>query len=318
MLRNVAAGIDGSPQSLAAAHWAAQEALRRGVALSLVHAWRSHPRPAPYVPLGSTEHQWAEHLLQQAVDSVRAAHPGLDIAARLVCDAPDAALLTAAGDAELLVLGSLGLGSVAGFVTGSVSQRVVGRCTRPVVLVRAGQGAADEHLPAVDGVAPEEIPEIPFRAVVLGLDVHHPGDELIEFAFEAARRRQTDLRVVHVFKAPSASAADGSSASAADGSSASAADGPSVPAPGPELLAAEERAVVAALRPWCEKYPDVPVTETVVEGRAGAELVRAATGAGLVVVGRRTGSGRLGAHTGPVAHAVLHHVGCPVAVVPHD
>ncbi|MFL4951368.1 universal stress protein [Streptomyces sp. MMS24-I31] len=295
MLRNVAAGIDGTPESLAAAHWAAQEALRRGVALSLVHAWRSHPRPAPYVPLGSTEHQWAEQLLKEAVDSVRAAHPVLGISARTVCEAPVPALLTAAEEAELLVLGSLGLGGLAGFVTGSVSQRVVGRCTRPVVLVRAGQSTADEHLPAVDGVAPEEIPEIPFRAVVLGLDLSQPCDELLEFAFDAARRRAADLRVVHVFKAPSG------------------------PVPGPGGPAAEEEALVAALRPWRGKHPDVSVTETVVEGRAGAELVRAATGAGLVVVGRRTGTGRAGPgpHIGPVTHAVLHHVHCPVAVVPH-
>ncbi|MFI5688037.1 universal stress protein [Streptomyces sp. NPDC051636] len=298
MVRNIAAGIDGSPESLAAAHWAAQEALRRGVALSLVHAWHPHVRPAPYVPLDSTEHGWAEHLLQEAVDSVRAAHPTLVVAGRLMCDSPVSALLAAAGEAELLVLGSLGLGRTAGFVTGSVSQRVVGRAPCPVVLVRAGRSAADEHLPAVDGVAPDEIPETPYRAVVVGLDVTHPCDELITFAFEAARRRHTELRVVHAFKAPSAGTA-------------------STPVPGPQRLAAAEHALVTTLRPWCEKYPEVPVTETVVAGRAGAELVRASVGAGLVVVGRRTGGGRLGAHTGPVTHAVLHHAGCPVAVVPH-
>lgn len=298
MVRNVTAGVDGSPEGLAAAHWAAQEALRRGVALSLVHAWQRHARPAPCVPLGSTEHEWAEHLLGEAVDSVRAAHPTLTVVGRTICDSAVSALLSAAGEAELLVLGSRGLGRTAGFVTGSVSQRVAGRAGCPVVLVRAGRCAADDHLPAVDGVAPEEIPETPYRAVVLGLDVARPCDELISFAFEAAHQRDTELRVVHVFKAPPADAA-------------------SPPLSGPERLAAEEHAVVAALRPWCEKYPRVPVAETVVEGRTAVELVRAATGAGLVVVGRRAGGAGPGTHTGPVAHAVLHHAGCPVAVVPH-
>nr|WP_308408360.1 universal stress protein [Streptomyces neyagawaensis] len=82
--------------------------------------------------------------------------------------------------------------------------------------------------------------------------------------------------------------------------------------------AAQERTVVATLRPWCEKFPGVPVVETVAEGRVTSELVRASTGASLVVVGRRTRDGRLGSHIGPVTHAVLHHVCCPVAVVPHD
>ncbi|WP_179202557.1 universal stress protein, partial [Streptomyces caniscabiei] len=37
----------------------------------------------------------------------------------------------------------------------------------------------------------------------------------------------------------------------------------------------------------------------------------------LVVVGRHVRRSPLGAHIGPVAHAVLHHAGVPVAVVPH-
>jgi nucleotide-binding universal stress UspA family protein len=86
---------------------------------------------------------------------------------------------------------------------------------------------------------------------------------------------------------------------------------------GPEPLAENGRLVAATLRPWCEKFPGVPVSETVSAGRAAPQLVRASTRACLVVVGRRTRDARLGAHIGPVAHAVLHHVACPVAVVPH-
>ncbi|MFE2233106.1 universal stress protein [Streptomyces sp. NPDC059442] len=35
-------------------------------------------------------------------------------------------------------------------------------------------------------------------------------------------------------------------------------------------------------------------------------------------VGRRARRSTLGAHTGSVAHAVLHHSPVPVALVPHD
>ncbi|MFI1354431.1 universal stress protein [Streptomyces sp. NPDC020898] len=302
MLRHITTGIDGSTESLAAAHWAAREALRRGVALNLVHAWTLHPRPAPSVPADRSERGWAEETLDTAVGSIRAAHPGLRIVELLVRDSPVDALLAAGEEAELLVLGSRGLGGVAGFMTGSVSQRIVARSACPVVLVRAGASSSAEHLPAPGGVSPDEIPETPYRDVVLGLDTGHPCDELIDFAFTSARRRNAALHVIHAFSAPPFHIADG---------------GP-VPPTGPELLAFQEHSVVAALRPWGEKYPEVRVTETVSEGRAATALVRASAGASLVVVGRRTRDSRFGAHVGAVTHAVLHHVGRPVAVVPHD
>ncbi|MFF6995512.1 universal stress protein [Streptomyces sp. NPDC008313] len=314
MLHDIAVGVDGSSASLAAAHWAAAEAQRRGTGLRVVHAWYRHARPAPYVPLDSSEHGWAERILREAVSSVRAAHPGLRISERLVCDATVTALVAAAVDAELLALGSLGLGPLGGFVAGSVSQRVVARSARPVVLVRAGRTTADDHLPAADGVAPEEIPKTPCREVVVGLDVGHPCDELIEFAFDAARRRGTGLRVVCAFRIPFRTE-PGPSAPVPSAAFEGPTPHPRAPA---QELADQERTVTAVLRPWRARYPAVPVTETVVEGRAPAVLVHEARDAALLVVGRRTNGRRPGAHTGPVAHAVLHHAGCPVAVVPHD
>ncbi|WP_327426093.1 universal stress protein [Streptomyces sp. NBC_01236] len=305
MLRYVAAGIDGTPESLAAAHWAAREAVRRGVALRLVHAWERRPRPAPTVPADKSQRSWAEDMLAQASDSVRAAHAGLRVVTHSVADAPVGALLAAAEEADLLVIGSRWISGVTGFLTGSVSQRVVARSPRPVVLVRAGECTAREHFSAAAGISPDEIPEIPYRDVVLGIDTDRPCDELIEFAFDAARLRATPLRVVHAFSAPPAYAAIDRLA----------------PVNGPELLAEHERAVVATLRPWCEKFPEVAVTETVTEGRAARELIHASAGAALLVVGRQVRGTLLGNHhgnhLGSVAHAALHHAPCPVAVVPH-
>lgn len=301
MLRHVTAGIDGSPESLAAAHWAAREATRRGAALCLVHAWEWHPRPAASVPADMSERALAEDLPERVTDSMRAAHPGLQVIGQALADSPVSALLKAAEQAELLVLGSRGLGGVAGFLMGSVSQRVVARAPRPVVLVRVGGSTADEHFSAPDGISPDEIPGIPYRDVVLGLDTGRPCDELIEFAFDAAGRRGSSLRVVHTFsRPPDFAVADRI-----------------VPVSGPELRAEREHAVAAALRPWCEKFPEVAVAESVTEGRAADKLIGASAGAALLVVGRRIRESRLGTHLGPVAHAALHHAPCPVAVVPH-
>ncbi|MFJ5260065.1 hypothetical protein ACIQAC_06265 [Streptomyces sp. NPDC088387] len=60
------------------------------------------------------------------------------------------------------------------------------------------------------------------------------------------------------------------------------------------------------------------VRKTLHEGRAGHVQVRAAEGAGLPVVGRRRRRIGVGPDTGPVVHALIHHVPRSVALVPHD
>jgi nucleotide-binding universal stress UspA family protein len=179
---------------------------------------------------------------------------------------------------------------------GSVALGVVARAVRPVVLVRAAGEAAGAYVPA----GPERSGR---RDVVLGLDLTDPCDEVIDFAFEAARDRGSRLRAVHAWQPPA----------------------PFALGPGEIGLieepwrAAEWRDFMAAvLRPWRDKYPGVEVVETLTEGRPASPLIRAASGASLLVVGRRIPQGPALARTGPVAHAVIHHAGCPVAVVPHE
>ncbi|KJY31123.1 hypothetical protein VR46_35630 [Streptomyces sp. NRRL S-444] len=65
------------------------------------------------------------------------------------------------------------------------------------------------------------------------------------------------------------------------------------------------------------KYPEVEVVAHVEQGSGGHVLLAAASDAQLLVVGRRVRESAMGAHIGSVAHAVLHHSACPVAVVPH-
>lgn len=53
-------------------------------------------------------------------------------------------------------------------------------------------------------------------------------------------------------------------------------------------------------------------------GQPAIQILDAASGAALVVVGRRIRRSTLGTHTGPITHAVMHHATSPVAVVAHD
>ncbi|NGN62478.1 universal stress protein [Streptomyces sp. A7024] len=293
MLRPVVAGIDGSRESLAAADWAAREAQRRGTPLSVIHSWEWPPRGVPNFDDSDTQRFRAERILRNAEQELRKRYPELAIEARMTPDPPVPGLLDIAEDAELLVLGSRGLSGFAGFLVGSVGLATVSRATCPVVLVRAEERRADEHLPDAEG---RPSTATPHSKVVLGIDVTHPCEEILEFAFDAAARRSAPLQAVHVWRAPLPYAAVDA---------------------GPETLAEAERALTVALHPWQEKFPGVQVFEDAVTGGTGSRLLEVASGASLLVVGRRLHRPAFAPRLGVVTHAVLHHALCPVAVVPH-
>ncbi|MGW1503280.1 universal stress protein [Streptomyces mirabilis] len=306
MPRTVTVGLDGSLESRAAADWAAREAKLRGLPLKLVNVWEPVPEPIAQAPLlGPETHQhWSERsemgappaegwgkIPREAAEELRVAHPEVDVLIEQVTGRPAEVLTDAAKDAEPLVLGSRGLSGVGGFMVGSVGLAVVAHAECPVVLVRA-----EGDTSGTDSTVP------PLRPVVLGLGTRAPDDTLIGFAFEAAVLRGASLRVVHGWNEPPYIAYG-------------------MP-PDLELnaqLGAEEAAAVSeVLRPWRQKFPTVDVVEDSLSGKAANHLVDASAEACLVVVGRRIRRSALGAHIGPVTHAVLHHATAPVAVVPHD
>ncbi|MGW2380107.1 universal stress protein [Streptomyces sp. NPDC001658] len=307
MLRPVIAGVDGSPESLAAAEWAAHEAVRRERPLRLVHAWNWHPRREGE-PANAAQRHLARRALRHAEDRIRRACPTVALDDEQVEGPATAALLRAGEQADLLVLGSRGLSGFTGLLVGSVALGVVARSVRPVVLVRA----PDDHLPPDDRPAADhrlfaadatDSARTGHRDVVLGLDLGDPCDEVIEFAFEAARLRGARLRVLNAWQPP----------------------GPFALGPGEIALVREPHRAEewggfldAVLKVWRDKYPGVEVVETLVRGRPAPPLIRAASAASLLVVGRRAAVPPALARTGPVTHAVIHHAGCPVAVVPHD
>jgi len=89
-------------------------------------------------------------------------------------------LLAAAGDAELIVLGSRGRGGFAGLLLGSVSQRVATHAPCRVVVIR-GRG------------------DVPEGAVVAGVDDSPAADLVLETAFDQAAARGGTLTVMRAF-----------------------------------------------------------------------------------------------------------------------
>lgn len=301
MTRAIAVGLDDSPESRAAAEWAAREARLRGLPLRVVHVFEPVPAHVARAPLLGTEtaQDWAESIPREAAEGLRLRHPGAEVITDRVTGNPAEALAEAADAAEMLVLGSRGFGGIGGFVVGSVSLSVLAHAARPVVLVRAGEQASDEHKTDPAGVPSAATP---FRPVVLGLDTDNPDETLLEFAFDAAARRGTSLRVVHGWSEPPTSFYGFYGDAELYGS----------------LARRQATVLTEILRPWRQKFPDVDVIEASRCGSAAQVLVNASREASLAVVGRRIRTSPPGAHIGHVTHAVLHHVVAPVAVVTHD
>ncbi|MFJ8114306.1 universal stress protein [Streptomyces sp. NPDC096132] len=300
MLRTITVGIDGSRESRAAAEWAAREAQLRDLPLKIVHVWQPVPEPMAQAPLlgAETQQHWTEKIPREAAAGIALRHPGVEVIREQLSGHPGDVLAEAAKSAELLVLGSRGLGGLGGFMIGSIGLSAVAHAERPVVLVRALETAADEHEPDPSGTPSAATPFLP---VVLGLDVERPDETLIEFAFDAAQRRGTSLRVVHGWNPPPYYAYSV----------------PADPVLHEAIGSSEAEAVAKVMRPWREKYPDVEVVEESRYGSAAVHVVAAAHEASLVVVGRRIRRNPFGTHIGHVTHAVLHHSTAPVAVVPH-
>ncbi|MFI5685102.1 universal stress protein [Streptomyces sp. NPDC051636] len=287
MTRPITAGVDGTEESLAALEWAGREAVRRGLPLRVLHAWRYE---AVEGADRDTQRQWVTGAVTKSGRALAERHPELTVTTDVVEGGTVESLVAAAADAELLALGSRGHGAVVGFLLGSVGQQVIAEATRPVVLVRAGDRPAAE---------------VAGRDVVVG---QHGGPEdsaaALRFAFETAAARGATVRAVRAWNLPPVFAYSPASLKLLDDAGG--------------LEPYERKALAEALKPWRERFPDVPVAEQVEMGSAGQVLLSVAARAQLVVVGRRAHLTAVGARIGSVAHGVLHHAECPVAVVPHD
>ncbi|MEV6087221.1 universal stress protein [Streptomyces parvulus] len=287
MTRPITAGVDGSQESLAALDWAAGEAVRTGAPLHVVHAWQ--PRDTGGEGDRDAQERWVRDAVAEPVRTVTGRHPELSVSTEVrEADDPVAVLLAAAADSTTLVLGSRGHGAIVGFLLGSVGRQVIAEATRPVVLVRAGEKTAG-------GTGGE---------VVVGQQ-GEPEDsaDVIGYAFEAAAARGATVRAVRAWTLPTVFTYSPGSMALAD------------EAGGLEQY--ERKALGEALGPWRERFPDVPVVEHVEMGSAGQVLLSVSANARLMVVGRRARRGAVGGRIGSVAHGVLHHADCPVAVVPH-
>ena len=137
----IVVGIDHSDGAKAALRFALEEARLRGVKLRAVHAWKFDYLEAPglmrTLPPGEYEtlHSAAEAALDATFKEVGNAE-GVEVERRVVQGAPAGVLVEESRGADLLVVGSRGLGGFAQLLLGSVSQQCAHHAKCPVVIVR--------------------------------------------------------------------------------------------------------------------------------------------------------------------------------------
>ncbi|MFE6281924.1 universal stress protein [Streptomyces sp. NPDC057877] len=284
-------GVDGSDGSLTAVDWAVDEAARRGLPLLLVYAslWERYEG----VTLSDdvrrpSEQVLAEHIVTAAAERARRRDPDVKVFTAVHASDPVDALLRAANDATALVTGSRGRGELAGLLLGSVSLAVAARAHCPVIVVRGDRaGLAGTH-----------------GRVLLGAGDPATGGAAARFAVHEAEIRDCTLDAVRAWRCPAHESAD-------------------LDALAREPAHEHEERATAQLDELLSgplaDHPGVRVRRTTVEGSARKVLVRHSAAADLVVVGaRHRRQGHLGLQLGRVAHTLLHHAECPVAVVPQQ
>lgn len=144
-MTTIVVGIDGSEGAKAALAWASNAARREpNSKIVVVSAWLSSvPASSPWfvgydLPLDLTEITAAE--LQESVAAVEAECGDVDIEQRVVCGSAAGVLIAEGNAADMLVVGSRGLGGFKGLLLGSVSNQVVTHAPCPTVIVPRATG----------------------------------------------------------------------------------------------------------------------------------------------------------------------------------
>ena len=283
----IVVGLDGSTGSERALRWAAEIARRTGATLEPVYAWEYPalallPFPAGLpVPPHEAMQADAEVRAQGLVESA-----GLGDAPQFVTEplvlqgTPGRVLCDAATSADLLVIGSRGLGSVKGVLLGSVSVHCANAAPCPVVIVPESEGGDD---PAA------------VNKVLVGVDGSPSANAAVAWADEWAPEDAT-ITLLHAWNLPMTTDA-----------SALTFDVEAMEVAADKVL---DRAAELVRKHTAEKLR--------VRGDARVELEHRGHDADLVVLGARGHSMFERLMIGSVAAHTVHHLTAPTAIIHAD
>jgi nucleotide-binding universal stress UspA family protein len=142
-IKRIIVGVDGSESSKAALEWAYNEAAHHDAAITVIAVWQppTMPLTPPYGSLPPEGYEGqprtnALNLLEQSVRNLEPRTPVVDVRTLVEEGNPAEVLIEQSKEADLLVVGSRGLGGFRGMLLGSISQHVVAHAACPVVVLR--------------------------------------------------------------------------------------------------------------------------------------------------------------------------------------
>jgi nucleotide-binding universal stress UspA family protein len=178
----ILAGYDGSAGSEQALSWAAREALSRGTALTVCHAFGPGlPVPPGEEGVVDLARRSGERVILSGLRQAQQLMGTGKVRSLLVAGSAAAALCERSHDAAMVVVGARGLGGVAGLRVGSVSSQVAAHASGRVVVVRG-------HWRPAAGFVPGPI--------LVGADASPSSRDALDFAFEEATLREAPVLAV--------------------------------------------------------------------------------------------------------------------------
>jgi len=283
--RPIVVGVDGSAASDAALDWAMEEAASDDRPLRLVTAYSfSMADTAPVAtPIWEDLQRAAETTVAAAAARVRAKAPTVEVITDVRRGAASAAILDAAKDAVVVVVGSRGHRPLREALLGSTARQVATHAPCPTVVVR--------HLP-------DRAPVSPGR-VVVGTDGSPTSQDALAYAFDQADVRGCELIVVRAWSLDLSGEGQIELASTTT----------------EQLEDAYQAGLADEVAGLAERYRHVVVHQVVVRDEPAAALARLSAGAELLIVGSRGRGGFRSLLLGSVGHRVLQLAECPVVVV---
>jgi nucleotide-binding universal stress UspA family protein len=282
-------GVDGSAESDAAIRWATNEAIMRDAPVTLMHVVEPAVVSWTIGAFQATITEWQEENAQRVIEQAQkmmhasvgeSEPPTVHTKVRYAIVAT--ALIDASKQAQMIVVGSRGLGALGRVMLGSVSRGVLHHAHCPVAVVHADEAQAPDRT----------------SPVLLGVDGSPASEAAIALAFDEASRRGVDLVALHAWSDVGVYPVLGMYWQEYEDE-------------GHEVLA--ER-----LAGWQQRYPDVQVHRRIVCDQPARSLLEESQQAQLVVVGSHGRGGFTGMLLGSVSSAVAEASKAPVIVVrPH-